>query len=174
MGGEGKSHRKKKAGRKAEKRKAAASKKRQDGGEGAAGALSTEQVSRRERLVDARAQGRCPGPAVCCWRSSPAPQLTNTMALLGTALLCSAGLLFASLPWPRVPCGLCVGRRAGCGAPLAAPGMTRAGLLPTTPPCPAGPQAEPQGLYLLLQGQGQAAARAHRREGAAPHARWVL
>lgn len=47
MGGEGKSHRKKKAGRKAEKRKAAASKKRQDGGEGAAGALSTEQARKQ-------------------------------------------------------------------------------------------------------------------------------
>ncbi|KAL4425893.1 hypothetical protein ABPG75_009909 [Micractinium tetrahymenae] len=47
MGGEGKSHRKKKAGRKAEKRKAAASKKREDGGEGAAGALSTEKVHKQ-------------------------------------------------------------------------------------------------------------------------------
>jgi len=51
MGGEGKGHRKKKAGRKAEKRKAAEGKKKQVGGDGAGGgsvgaAVSDEKASR--------------------------------------------------------------------------------------------------------------------------------
>lgn len=100
MGGEGKSHRKKKAGRKAEKRKAAASKKRQDGGESAAGALSTEQVGGGKgwhifrsleggQMVHCQRSLRAPLPRQACWCER----------------LCSSGqLLDTSFPWPAVPC----------------------------------------------------------------------